>query len=55
MPPRTKAPKIREDESKITEFDAAASPEAEKSEGDARREHETSLRRLAEVMPFTPS
>jgi hypothetical protein len=54
MPPRTKAPKIREDESK------AAEPEQptltpERSESAARREHEASIRRLAEATPFAPS
>jgi hypothetical protein len=54
MPPRTKAPKIREDEQKPAEPDAAPVPTPEKSEGEARREREASLQRLAEVMPFAP-
>ena len=53
MLPRTKAPKIREDD----ERDAAASPEAsvltpERPEGEARQEHETTLPRLTEGAPL---
>jgi len=55
MPPRTKAPKIREDEQEAAEPDPAPPAGPQKSEGEARREHETSLQRLAEVMPFAPS
>ncbi len=54
MPPRTKAPKIREDEQKEAEPEPAPPPTPEESEGEARRERETSLQRLAEVMPFAP-
>ncbi|MEX2448797.1 MAG: hypothetical protein WD404_08660 [Solirubrobacterales bacterium] len=54
MPPRTKAPKIREDESKVSEPERSA-PAPEQSERVVRREHEASIRRLAEGMPFTPS
>jgi hypothetical protein len=53
VPPRTKAPKIREEE-KTAETETASTEEPEKSEGDARREREASLQRLAEVMPFAP-
>lgn len=55
MPPRTKAPKIREEEQKLAETGQPAPPTAAKSEGEARREREASLRRLADVMPYAPS
>lgn len=58
MPPRTKAPKIRHDDQKDekpAESDETSSPASEKSEIQARREHETNLQRLAEVTPFAPS
>jgi hypothetical protein len=55
MPPRTKAPKIREDEQKGDEATAVPIHAPERSEGDARREHTASLQRLAQVMPFAPS
>jgi len=55
MPPRTKAPKIREEEQKLTESGPPAPPTPAKSEGEARREREASLRRLADVMPYAPS
>ena len=48
MPPRTKPPKLRED------VDEPPEPEPTTSEGEARREHEASLRRLAEVASFIP-
>lgn len=51
MPPRTKAPKIREEEKP----EATPAQASAKSEGSARREHEASLKQLAEVMPFAPS
>lgn len=51
MPPRTKAPKIREEE-KAAESESAATVKPEKSEGEARREQETGLQHLAELMPF---
>ena len=53
MPPRTKAPKIREEE-KPNDSDSQPKSTAEKNEGRARQEREASLRRLAEVMPFAP-
>ncbi len=53
VPPRTKAPKIREEEPAEPEATPIQAPE--KSEDSARREHEASLQRLAEVMPFAPS
>jgi hypothetical protein len=49
------APKIREEEKATTESRIDAMEAPEKSEAEARREHETSLQRLAQVMPFTPS
>lgn len=51
--PRTKAPKIRE-EQRADEQKSNEAPMLEKTEGEARREREHSLQRLAEVMPFTP-
>jgi len=53
VPPRTKAPKIREEE-KPPEPEAPATAKPEKSEGEVRRAQETSLQRLAELMPFAP-
>jgi hypothetical protein len=53
MPPRTKAPKIREEEQKLPQPDGDASLSPEKSEGEVRRDHERSLQRLAGIMPFT--
>jgi hypothetical protein len=55
VPPRTKAPKIRQDQRKAKESDGAPSSAPGKSEQAARREHEASLQRLAEAMPFAPS
>ncbi len=55
MPPQTKAPKLREDESQADELGAAAVQPSEKSEGDVRREHTSSIERLAKVMPFAPN
>jgi len=55
MPPRTKAPKIREEEQTPVEPVAIGASADDKTEGDARREREASLQRLAEVMPFAPS
>jgi hypothetical protein len=52
MPPRTKAPKIREDDT--DEPSAASASAAAQSEGDVRREHESNLRHLAGVWPFAP-
>lgn len=43
--PRTQAPKIRDPET--TESEPSAPPETEKSEGTIRREHDTSLQRVA--------
>jgi hypothetical protein len=51
MPPRTKAPKIRDDEA--TEVEATPMPTAEKSESAIRREYDNNLQRLAEIMPFS--
>jgi hypothetical protein len=53
MPPRTKAPKIREEE-KAKGAEAAPDPTPEKTEGEARREHEASLQHLAEVTRSAP-
>lgn len=55
MPPQTKAPRIREEEQGPADQDGGALPMPEKSEGEARREHETSLQRLADIMPFASS
>jgi hypothetical protein len=55
MPPQTKAPRIREEEQKEAEANAAPTQGLEKSEGEARREHTASLQRLAQVTPFAPS
>jgi hypothetical protein len=55
VPPRTMAPRIREDEKATVESQADATEVPEKSEAEARREHETSLQRLAQVMPFASS
>jgi hypothetical protein len=55
MPPRTKAPKIREDDQKVAEPDPPLETSREKSESEARRERETSLQRLADIMPYAPS
>ena len=53
MPPRTKAPKIQEKaEDQVTEPGDAVPPAPKKSEAMVRREHENSLQRLAEMMPF---
>lgn len=52
LPPRTKAPKIREEEKVPTESQADSIETPETSETEARREHETSLQKLAQVMPF---
>ena len=54
VPPRTKAPKIRGDEEKPSKPDIAPAPSREKSEGQARREHESSVQRFAAVTPFLP-
>jgi len=54
MPPRTKAPKIRHDEQKNAESEEKPPSTSKESEGQARREREASLQRLAEVMPFAP-
>ncbi len=51
VPPRTKAPKIREDDS--GEPDLSQVQPTEKPESMVRREHETNLQRLAEIVPFT--
>ncbi len=53
VPPRTKAPKIREEEKAP---DAVSTPvgEPEKSEGEVRRVQETSLQHLAELTSSTP-
>jgi len=51
VPPRTKAPKIREDDS--GEPDSPQVQPPEKPESMVRREHETNLQRLAEIVPFT--
>jgi hypothetical protein len=53
VPPRTKAPKIREEE-KPPEPDAVATRKPEKSESEVRRAQEMSLQRLAELTPFAP-
>jgi hypothetical protein len=53
VPPRTKAPKIREDEKKKSEMDTSLPPEP-KVESEAKRQQEAQLRRPAEVMPFAP-
>ncbi len=50
MPPRTKAPKIREDET--IEPEVAPLAISDKSESAVRQEHDTSLQRLAEIIPF---
>jgi hypothetical protein len=52
VPPRTKAPKIREDGSSEPEDPPQVQP-TEKPESMVRREHETNLQRLAEIAPFT--
>ena len=51
VPPRTTAPRIQEEE-EATESTTAPPPASEKSEVMVRREHETNLQRLAELMPF---
>lgn len=51
--PRTKAPKIREEEKRV-EAGAVGPAAPQKTEGEARRERENSLQRLAELMPFSP-
>lgn len=53
VPPRTKAPKIREEE-RAPEGDTTPAVEPKRSEGEARRAQETSLQRLAELTPFAP-
>lgn len=53
MPPRTKAPRIREDEQQGVEVEPPVAKPPETSEGEARREREASLQRLADVMPFS--
>jgi len=50
VPPRTKAPKIREDDGQEPEASEAVVPE--KTESAARREYDTSFQRLAEMTPF---
>lgn len=55
MPPRTKAPKIREEEQASVEPVATETSPEDKTEGDARREREASLQRLAEVTSFASS
>ena len=55
VPPRTKAPRIREEDKATTESQGDATEIPEKSETEARREHKTSLQRLAHVMPFASS
>ena len=52
VPPLIKAPKIHEAEKATTESRPDAAGVPEKSEAEARREHETNLQRLAQVMPF---
>jgi hypothetical protein len=52
MPPRTKAPKIREEEEKAVEPQAVPTPTPEKTEDEARRKHESGLQHVAEVAPF---
>lgn len=54
MPPRTKAPKLRDDEQKVPEADPPVPEPQENSESEARREREASLQRLADIMPFSP-
>lgn len=54
MPPRTKAPRIREEEQEVVEADSPTQPPPERSEGEARREREASLQHLANIMPFAP-
>jgi hypothetical protein len=51
IPPRTLAPKIREDDADDPEPVSIQPPE--KAEGEVRRQHEVSLQRIAEMMPFT--
>jgi hypothetical protein len=55
MPPRTKAPKIREEEQKEEVATVVPTSPLETSEEEARREHEASLQKMARVMPFAPS
>jgi hypothetical protein len=50
VPPRTVAPKIREDDA--GDSDTASISPPERAEGEVRREHETSLQRIAEMMPL---
>jgi hypothetical protein len=52
VPPRTKAPRIQEEE--VGESATDPPPAPEKSEIMVRREHETNLQHLAEMMPFVP-
>ena len=54
VPPRTKAPKIRGEEERSSKPDSAPAPTHEKSEGEARREHESGAQRFAAVTPFLP-
>ncbi len=54
MPPRTRAPKIREEEEKAQGLEAAPGPTPEKTEGEAHREDAASLQRLAEVTSLAP-
>lgn len=55
VPPRTKAPKLREEPQSTSESDSSTASTPVESEGEARREREASLRRLADVMPYAPS
>jgi hypothetical protein len=50
VPPRTRAPKIRAEEKRAAQPTEAPAPE--RSEGQARREHEPSLQHIAEIAPF---
>lgn len=52
VPPRIKAPKLKADEEAPEPPEGPVKPE--RSEITVRREHETSIRRLAEMMPFGP-
>jgi hypothetical protein len=54
MPPRTKAPKIREDEQQTTETDEAPAP-APETDDEALREHDLGLQRSAEFSPLRSS
>jgi hypothetical protein len=52
MPPRTKAPKIKEKEGEAAEPVPPTPPTPQKSEVAVRRDREVGLQRLAELMPF---